>query len=145
MNELLVQSDNSRSLSWRSGSGYTTLLPARYLPGFSPCINSPAHYVFLRVIHRSGDAWPARSQQQTSQSGSEGSSGNVNNNGVPCSVYSAESALVYNIEIIQQLPLKNTCQLYIIYTNIVARKLECFNARFRFCVPLMKLLAKPLA
>ena len=45
-------------------------------------------------------------------------------------------ALVYNIAIIQQLPLQNTCQLlYFIYTNIVARNLEFFSAYFRYYVP----------
>ena len=124
------------------------------LPGFSPCITSPAHYFFP-----SGDTrvwwlyhwllvFVLKKQYEANQPIRVGQ--NVNKHGVACSVcsrFAYWSALMYNIAIIQQSPLKNTCQLYHIYTNIVARKLECFSDRFRFCVSglLMKMLAKPLA
>ena len=45
------------------------------------------------------------------------------------------SALEYNIVIVQQLPLKHTCQLLFIVINIVARNFEICNARFRYNVP----------
>ena len=45
-------------------------------------------------------------------------------------------ALVYNIDIIQQLPLQNTCRhVYFIFTNIVARNLEFLVPNFATMCP----------